>query len=530
VTVVPHVLLVGATGAVLRTAMFEDRPHLVVPVVALIGDSVVWAVNSAGPELVPADEVEVSVPEWCGRPVVGDHPRVNGSYVSANPPEVAERVAFGRIANPRYENRRLLLEAWLDRERARQVGAEAVDVVARAEAGEPIEVSVGVRVAVEHVEGVAPDGQSYVGVWHDLGSDHLAMLPRGAVGACSNEAGCGAPRVARRHLVAAGGLQLIAEEDTVRKDDKGKTLRERLRSLLGGAAHLDLFRFRGAAEDDGVSDMELRQALDRALFSEEPGYLGIDAVFPTEKLVVYAVAPEQQVVLYRRGFELSADGAVSLASEKEQVEPVTNYQAVKAAQGAPPAEVKAACSCQHSAGTGAQESDMSKIAERVTALIKNERSPFEESDRKRLESFTEEHLTALEASFAEPTPTPSPSPTPSPTPATTPTPKAKGEGEEEELVTLKASELSTLRQLASAEEQRRALRKTELVAVLKGKQKVYSEDELRALDLTQLERVAQLVNASTPPSLAGKVLPSATDGVPPPPSMGKVARDMRATQ
>ncbi len=207
----------GAVDAEVRTASFEGREHVVVPVVALVGDQVIVAANASGPELVPASVIERSHSEWNGRPVVGDHPMdASGEPVSANDPGTCERACFGRIANPSFRNNRLVVEAWLDADKAKAVGPDAEGVLERALVGEPIEVSIGAWVRTNNTPGQI-DSNEYVATWTDIGSDHLAMLPEGVLGACDNEMGCGAPRVAMR--VCADGLELDeAHESDLTKD------------------------------------------------------------------------------------------------------------------------------------------------------------------------------------------------------------------------------------------------------------------------------------------------------------------------
>lgn len=496
--------LVGAAGAEIRTAMFEEREHIVVPVVALIGDEVIFATNASGPELVPSPVIAASFFEWNGRPIVGDHPKNDaGTPVSANDPDVHERQAFGRIAAPRYEKGRLLMEAWLDPRKAAKVGPDAVGVIERAKAHEPIEVSVGAYVEVDPVEGKTASGKPYIGVWRSIGSDHLAMLPEGMTGACSGAMGCGAPRLMRRHLVTASGLELQDEQEKPMKEETKRTLRERVRSLFGGSDALELLRFRGAEE--GVSDADLRGSLDRALFAEEPGYLGIDAVFAGENLVVYAVAPEQKVTLYRRAFTLDEGGAVTLAGEKEAVEPVTRYEPVTAAKSeAEP--VAASCGC-HKPGDGlaaqTQGETMSKTKELVGRLIANERSPFTDEDRPALEAMAEEKLSALEQSFAEP-------------PKAEPVkeePKEEPPKADPQAVTLSRGEYEDMRAAAASFKAQQKREKDTLVSTLKTAQDAYTGEELSALSLDELQKVAKLAKVDTvaAPSYVGRGIPRTAD-------------------
>jgi len=73
----------GAMGSTLRTANFDGREYVVVPVVALV-EGVIHPVNSAAPELVLAEEFAKAPNGWNGRPVLWNHPRLNGRRVSAN--------------------------------------------------------------------------------------------------------------------------------------------------------------------------------------------------------------------------------------------------------------------------------------------------------------------------------------------------------------------------------------------------------------------------------------------------------------
>lgn len=230
----------------LRTAQFAGTTYLVVPVVALVGDSVVRPLNSACPEFVPAEELSLAV-AWNGRPVVPDHP--DEGRGSANTPSTLERWQFGIVFNSRYEDSRLKMEAWLDPARAKSVGIDAVSVINRCQSGEMVEVSVGCYITPVPQSGTH-NGQSYGVVWRDVVPDHLAMLPIEKTGACSIDAGCGAPRANQLQLTTVNRLRTvnrprtIGQSQTVDRDRSNTststlwrdpmTLRERVKALLLG--------------------------------------------------------------------------------------------------------------------------------------------------------------------------------------------------------------------------------------------------------------------------------------------------------
>lgn len=496
-----------ANGAELTMRTLYGEDHLVVPVVALVGDAVVRPLNSKGAEFVPSEELRKSTHQWANRPVVPDHP--DNGRASANDPAILEAMAFGSTFNPRFEDGRLKLEAWLNLKRAAALGGDPQRVVDRARAGEMIEVSVGAWVAVLETAGVSPTGTAYQYRWSDIDSDHLAMLPEGAEGACSVDMGCGAPRAAR------------AKENGTMSETTKRTLRERLRSLFGGEA-LDFLRFRGAA--DGMSDGELRGKLDRELFATEPGYLGIDAVYPDENLVVYAVAPDEEVVLYERAYSMGEDGEVGLAEERREVEFVGRYEPVTAeAQPAETKEPAAAgdCGCpkegrsiraaQTSTAAEAEGERMTK-KELVERLIAAERSPFDESDREHLASKSDVQLATLDAQFGPDAKAEKPEDEAEPqkaAPPTEPEPQkvAAPNPHAEEIAQLR-QEIDKLRPSALAFEAAQKSRKDALVARLKGAQTTYTEARLQAKGVDELQEIASLLKLDEPrPDYSGQGMP-----------------------
>ena len=201
-----------ATVAEIRHETFDGRDHLVAPVVAIRE-----MVLDSG--FLPAAEIGRFVEAWNGIPLVMDHPTERGVPVSANRPEILERRGVGRLWNARLEDGRLLGELWIDMEKARRLGGEALEALARLERGQPLEVSTGYFTDEEAVEG-SFRGRRYEKVQRNLRPDHLALLPN-AVGACSWADGCGAPRV--NHEGGGGGPA---------KDTVGRTVR----AAVGGIA------------------------------------------------------------------------------------------------------------------------------------------------------------------------------------------------------------------------------------------------------------------------------------------------------
>jgi hypothetical protein len=190
----------------IRNETLMGREYLVLPVVAL-QEGVLQGANAEKPEFVPARVFEKFPSAWNNRPIVMNHPKIQGVFVSANSPDVLQDWAFGYIFNSRVEDKKLKQEAWIDVARAKELGGDFQEVIDRANAGDIIEISTGLFVDVVTQYGTY-EGKTYYNVWDDnLIPDHLAMLSKGVQGACSVEDGCGAPR-----LNSAAEMRLVEPE------------------------------------------------------------------------------------------------------------------------------------------------------------------------------------------------------------------------------------------------------------------------------------------------------------------------------
>jgi hypothetical protein len=195
----------GSSSAKATHILYEGRQHLKVPVVALV-EGVLHASNADDDERVLSEDMLASLDAWEGMPFTMDHPQMDGRRLSASDPEIKRLYAFGFVRNAHMseDGKRLLMDAILDPERAALVGKKAVRLMERAEAGETVDVSVGVFVGTE--DGVGEyNGKRYATTWRGIRPDHLAGLPEGVNGACSLEMGCGLPRAASNGSLGEGG-------------------------------------------------------------------------------------------------------------------------------------------------------------------------------------------------------------------------------------------------------------------------------------------------------------------------------------
>lgn len=168
-----------------RKEMLGGRPHRVVPMVMLVEGV---HSGSQGPVLYTRDELKRTAKSWNHKPIVLNHPQVNGKYVSACSAKVLDMYKLGIVLNTKFDDQNLKqrAEAWLDEELLR---TKAPDVLNSIEAVKPVPISTGLFTDVELGAGRWKD-QNYIGVTTNHQPDHLALVPN-QEGACSLAKGCG---------------------------------------------------------------------------------------------------------------------------------------------------------------------------------------------------------------------------------------------------------------------------------------------------------------------------------------------------
>lgn len=403
-----------ADSSLIRYETLENRQHLVIPVVMLIGNTVVQGANAKTPEFIPLETIERHfVDGWNSKPVVPYHPRRNGKFISANDPGVCDAARLGPLFNTRVEDGKLKTEAWIDVERCRDLDGDAQDALTKLEAGEQIDVSGGFIVEFERRKGISPGGVEYGAVWTDIDGDHLALLPN-SEGACNQEMGCGAPRVnvSSNINIAAQAIDIneTSQEEirVMSAEDKKKGFLARLLSKLRP----------NLVFDDGESDQDVRALISKAIKQLDPAFDWVCEVYPESSSVIYITyvmtsSWEGIYRYWRRTFVLSADKkSVTVNNDAVEVrakvvwETVDNGTVVQedviiAAETT--SSVRSNCGCQQQAtviatqtnndNKGKGETTMSVQAvtedrkKKIGDLIATGR--FKEEDRAELEQMTE---------------------------------------------------------------------------------------------------------------------------------------------
>jgi hypothetical protein len=176
-----------------REETLLGRDYIVIPVVALV-EGVLQGMTAEGPELALAAEFGRFVDSWNNRPITVEHPvNDDGVPVSANSPAMLKKYSVGKIFNAHISDKKLMLEAWVEVDRARVLNTNSKNILSALKKKDMIEVSTGYFSLLEESSGEY-EGDEYIAIQRDIVPDHLAFLPEGTIGACSNEDGCGAPR------------------------------------------------------------------------------------------------------------------------------------------------------------------------------------------------------------------------------------------------------------------------------------------------------------------------------------------------
>lgn len=166
-----------------KLTVHQDKAHLIAPVVMMVEGV---HNGSQGSLFHSINELGKFPDSWNGIPVVIYHPEMDGQSISANSPDVIDKMTVGRVYNTEVEGTKLKAEVWLDEDRLNTVSETTL---ADINAMKQIEVSLGMFTENEMTPGKYNE-EEYVGVAKSHRPDHLAILPD-QVGACSCEDGCG---------------------------------------------------------------------------------------------------------------------------------------------------------------------------------------------------------------------------------------------------------------------------------------------------------------------------------------------------
>jgi hypothetical protein len=167
-----------------KITVHQGKAHLVVPVVMMVEGV---HNGSLGPILHPIAELGKFPETWNGIPVLIYHAYdEDGNPVSANDPDIIDKVAVGKVYNTKVDGAKLKAEVWLDEDKLNEVSDKTLNEINNSK---EIEVSLGMYADYKQEEGEW-NGEKYSSVAYNHRPDHLAILPD-QIGACSCKDGCG---------------------------------------------------------------------------------------------------------------------------------------------------------------------------------------------------------------------------------------------------------------------------------------------------------------------------------------------------
>jgi len=171
----------------------DGRDYLVFPIIAL-REMVLEYPEHGTSEFLPAESFRDTAHLWSGTPLVYIHPE-NDKGTAATPDSfVSENI--GQVFRPDVvDGDKLKVQAWLDVQKALDIGGLAADVVEKLRAGEDLSVSAGYGTIEDNYQNGKYDGDSYDLSQGTILPDHVAIFPSSEFTArCDWADGCGAPR------------------------------------------------------------------------------------------------------------------------------------------------------------------------------------------------------------------------------------------------------------------------------------------------------------------------------------------------
>jgi hypothetical protein len=226
----------------------------------------------------------------------------------------------------------------------------------------------------------------------------------------------------------------------------------------------------------------------------------VTEVFPDVRKVIYAVAPEETPVFFRRSFEVDAEGKVILSDDREEGRYITQFEPVTAAAGA---DARSA----GGAPTARRESNMTK-RERAAAIVASGKTCFKgEQGIALLEKADEDLIKHLEESVTK---EPEKEPEPKKEPDKPAEPPKEPEPLNEEKV---LAAFPDLKKIVDSHREAETRRKTELVAKLKDAAKAsYTEAELQAMPVEQLDKLDKVITAGKAKADFSPLTPRVAEG------------------
>ncbi len=347
----PQKIIANFTGLT-RNETMEGKNFLVAPMIMVV-EGVLE--GNEGPLYYPASELSKTPAVWNMKPVVVDHPQMNGYGISACDPDIIKNRGVGLIMNATFETNKLKAEAWIDIDKAAIVDNRIVEAI---ENKTVMELSTGLFTDNESCEGEF-NGTSYKGIARNYRPDHLALLPD-TKGACSIEDGAGFLR-----------LNVSNEGTSVEIDLKDTDITLEGMNWLAKNSKITTRRLAELIENE-LSHSDIWSLLS-SLLRKDNDDLWIDEVFDT--FFIY----QDDGVLYKQNYSVNDSKATFIGSREK----VFKLIVFKTENG------------DIVGNDIRKENKMDPKEKLVNDLIANEATQWKEEDEASLLEMNEEMLTKL---------------------------------------------------------------------------------------------------------------------------------------
>jgi hypothetical protein len=466
----------------IRHETFNGRDHIVAPVIALVEGV---HIGSGGALFYPASEMEKYVEAWNGRPLPVMHPQDGSNYVSANTPRRIEEQSVGQLFNMRYEDehKRLVGEIWIDVEKAKSISPVVLETI---QAGRKLEISTALY----------SDGDGKAGEWngekfdqtvYNYRPDHLALLP-GGTGACSWEDGCGirANDDGTYVYYQPDGLEAKVTWVTTNGQPDENKLKVAVKAIL---------QKMGFVKTNEVSHEQLRSKLQAHLDAlDNEGWIHyVRDVY--DNYFVYAARTNNPSEgtntekLYKQDYTANDDGEVTISGDPAEVTEKIEYVPVT---------------------SNKENSDMNR-EEVIKALVECKHNTLTSDNEEWLKTLDDEQLTAMQYCKGDDPPVANDADPPKDDKTVTePTTM-------EEYINNAPPEMrDTLRRSVDRDKEIKA---NLVKGLLDNKRCKFTEDELSAKSIGELEHLAELGQVENDYSLSGGSSPETNDDNDSPPEM-----------
>lgn len=300
-------------------------------IISNYGDTVVWPGNAPGPCLIPKSALINLADLRNGRYVVVNHPTYFGQDVpSTFNKAVIEAHTIGSWFNNYYDGVKNCIrgEIWIDPVRAGEVTG-AQEILDRLRSGEKVGISESNVCFSDPTPGEL-NGQHYDEILLIMVPEHIAVLPKGWVGACSIEGGCAAGINMSRNMnqITSKGVPMTISQ----------TAKWIFRGLQGNRIERNelMDQAKNPERRNQILATDIWALLYAALLAKEPAFFDLRDYDPDKGLVFYCTRiimgdrydGKVEIELYMRSYSITA-GVVTLGDDVVEVMETRTYEKVE---------------------------------------------------------------------------------------------------------------------------------------------------------------------------------------------------------